>query len=242
MNVETARDILSQNPWFSGLPQALANDIVRSGRIRRLKNAAVFAVGDEPNGLFAVLSGEVHISHTSGEGRLALLLIAHAGNWFGETSVLDGGRRYSDALAAGACELLHLDMGHFSRLATEHVSNYAAFTRLLCEHHRLAMDHISSLDALPVVVRLAQRLLFFSRPIQPSQGKSESVRLSQEELASAVGVSRQALSVHLKDLEQRGAISIGYKEIKLRRRALLEKVVNTAAFPHFRMDGPRKSI
>ena len=58
------------------------------------------------------LSGNVRISHTSVDGRLALLLIANAGSWFGETSVFDGHRRYSDALAVGPCELLHLNMNH----------------------------------------------------------------------------------------------------------------------------------
>jgi CRP/FNR family transcriptional regulator, cyclic AMP receptor protein len=229
MDAATATGILNQNPWFAGLPRVLAKDIVRIGKVRRVKNTVVFAVGDEPNGLFAVLSGNVHISHTSVDGRLALLLKANAGNWFGETSVLDGHRRYSEALAVGPCDLLQLNMGDFRRLTAEHVSHYAAFVRLLCDHHRLAMDHLASLGSLPVSVRLAQRLLFFSRVQQSSGNLAEIVGLSQQELASVVGVSRQALSSHLKQLERQGIISLGYRAIKLRRRAVLEEMVNGAA-------------
>jgi CRP-like cAMP-binding protein len=229
MDATRATRILDRNPWFAGLPRTLAKAILRSGRIRRVKDAVVFAVGDDPSGLFAVLSGRVQISHSSSDGRLALLLVADAGTWFGETSVLDGGPRYSDALAVGPCELLHLDMCEFGRLSQQQVSHYAAFARLLCAHHRLAMDHIASLGELPVAVRLAQRLLFFARPPTDGHGRHEAISLSQEQLASVVGVSRQALSAHLKDFERRGIIALGYRTITLRRRAVLQQMVNEAA-------------
>jgi CRP-like cAMP-binding protein len=229
MDAARATRILDRNPWFAGLPRPLAKAILRGGRIRRVRDAVVFAAGDESNGLFAVLSGRVHISHSSSDGRLALLLVADAGTWFGETSVLDGGARYSDALAVGPCELLHLDMAEFGRLSQQHVSHYAAFARLLCDHHRLAMDHIAGLGALPVAVRLAQRLLFFARPSTDGRRDDEAVPLSQEQLASVVGVSRQALSSHLKDFECRGIIALGYRTISLRRRAVLEQMVNEIA-------------
>ena len=229
MDAARTTRILDRNPWFAALPRPLANAILRGARIRRVRDAVVFATGDEPNGLFAVLSGRVHISHSSSDGRLALLLVADAGTWFGETSVLDGGPRYSDALAVGPCELLHLDMAAFGRLSQQHVSHYAAFARLLCDHHRLAMDHIAGLGALPVAVRLAQRLLFFARAPTDGRRGDEAVPLSQEHLASVVGVSRQALSGHLKDFERRGIIVLGYRTITLRRRAVLEQMVNETA-------------
>jgi len=229
MDAARTTRILDRNPWFAALPRPLANAILRGARIRRVRDAVVFATGDEPNGLFAVLSGRVQISHSASDGRLALLLVADAGTWFGETSVLDGGPRYSDALAVGPCELLHLDMAAFGRLSQQHVSHYAAFARLLCDHHRLAMDHIAGLGALPVAVRLAQRLLFFARPATDGSGRHEAISLSQDQLASVVGVSRQALSVHLKDFERRGIIALGYRTITLRRRAVLQQMVNEAA-------------
>jgi hypothetical protein len=43
-----------------------------------VKNELLFAVGDEPDGLFAVLQREVHISQNSADGRHGLLLIASA--------------------------------------------------------------------------------------------------------------------------------------------------------------------
>ena len=223
MNPKTALAVLRGNAWFAGLEPELAEEILRLGHIRRVKNEMLFAVGDEPNGLFAVLQGEVHISQNSSEGRRGLLLVASAGAWFGETSPLDGQRRFSEALAIGTCDLLHLSMSAFHGLTHNSISNLSAFVRIQCDHYRLAMAHAASLSVLPVRVRIAQRLIFYARA-QRTRGKlGYSVRLSQEVLASSVGISRQALNVHLKRLERDGIITVNYAAVDVHK---VEELVN----------------
>jgi CRP-like cAMP-binding protein len=225
MNEKTVKGILMRNPWFAGLPEALASDIVRLSRRRRVGNAVLYAAGDEPNGLFGVLSGEVRLSHTNAGGQLGFLLVFRAGSWIGETSVLDGRPHFLDAWATGPCDILHLSMSAFRQLVHEQPAYYEAFVDLLCVHYRLALEHIVSLGELPVALRLAQRLLFFSIAQGESGKPADVVQLSQEQLASIVGVSRQALSVHLKDLEQQCIISLGYKTIRIHKRSALEKLM-----------------
>src|SRR5271165_1175614 len=225
MDEKTVAAILGQNPWFGGLPPALARDIVRLSHLQRVRNAMLFAAGDEPNGLFGVLAGEVHISHTASGGRRGLLLVVRAGSWIGETSVLDGRPRFLDAWAIGRCDLLHFSMSAFRQLTHENPSHYKAFVDLLCLQYRLALDHIVSLGELPVALRLAQRLLFFSIAQGESGKPADVVQLSQEQLASIVGVSRQALSAHLKDLEHQCIISLGYKSIRIHKRAALQQLM-----------------
>ena len=229
MDKRTAARVLRGNSWFAGLARDLADRIVAVGRIRPAKNTLLFAAGDEANGLFAVLSGEVHISQTSAQGGHGLLLVATAGSWFGETSLFDGLPRFSEAFAVGRCEVLHLGVGDFRKLADESTSHFAAFARLLCEHHRLAMTHIASLSTMPVQVRVAQRLIFYAEA-QREPGKQASViRLSQEELASAVGISRQALNVHLKRLERDGVLSLSYASVRVHDFGALERLIRKAA-------------
>ena len=218
---------LMRKAWFAGLPADLRAAIVQHSQIRMVKDSIVYAVGDTPNGLFAVLSGTVQISFTSSEGKPTLLMVAKRGDWFGETSFFDQGTRYSDALALGRVNLLHLDERAFLTITRNRPDRYAAFVRLLCAHHRLAMDHIASLGALAVEARLAQRLLFFANS-DSEDAPNRAVKLSQEQLASAVGVSRQALSVHLRNLKQRHLIEICYREIRLRNVAALARLVRMA--------------
>lgn len=228
MDKRTAAQILRGNSWFAGLAQDLADNILSLGRIRRAKNELLFAVGDEPNGLFAVLSGEVHNSQTSAQGGRGLLLVATAGSWFGEISLFDGLPRFSEAFAIGRCDILHLSVSDFRKLAGESTSHFAAFVRLLCEHHRLAMTHIASLTSMPVQARVAQRLIFYAEA-QREPGKQASIiRLSQEELASVVGISRQALNVRLKRLERDGVLSLSYASVRVHDFGALQRLIKQA--------------
>jgi len=228
MDKRTAAKVLRGNSWFAGLAQDLADNILRLGRIQQVKNELLFAAADEPNGLFAVLSGEVHISQTSSRGGHGLLLVATAGSWFGEASLFDGLPRFSEAFAVGRCDILHLGVSDFRKLANESTSHFAAFARLLCQHYRLAMINIASLSSMPVQVRVAQRLIFYAEA-QREPGKQASIiRLSQEELASAVGISRQALNVHLKRLEREGVLSLGYASVRVHDFDALERRIKQA--------------
>ena len=225
MDKKVALAVLKGNAWFAGLKPALTDEILRLGHIRRVKNELLFAVGDEPDGLFAVLQGEVHISQNSADGRHGLLLVASAGSWFGEASALDGQRRFSEAFAVGSCELLQLGMSDFRRLTHDNISNLSAFVRIQCDHYRLAMAHIASLSVLPARVRVAQRLIFYARTQRAGGKPANIVRLSQEDLASAVGISRQALNVHLKRFEREGIITVNYAAIEVHKFAELENLI-----------------
>jgi CRP-like cAMP-binding protein len=198
---------------------------LRLGHFRRVKNERLFGVGDGPDGLFAVLEGEAHISQTSADGRNGLLLVSSAGSWFGKTSTLDGEPRISEAFAVGRCELLHLSMSGFRMLTHDSVSNLYAFVRIQCDHYRLAIAHIASLSVLPARVRVAQRLIFYAGKQRVGEKSANIVRLSQEDLASAVGISRQALNVHLKRFEREGVRSVNYAAVEVREIAKLERVI-----------------
>jgi CRP-like cAMP-binding protein len=215
---------LARDAWFASLPQDMREDIVKLGKIRRACNSVIFAAGDRCNGLFAVLAGEVRGTHCGVDGRTALLISASVGSWFGETSLLDGGRRYSSAIASGSVELLHLTMPAFRSLTEDRHERYACFVRLLCQRHRLAIDHIASLRTLPTHARIAQMLIFLSRRSGAEGAADESVCLSQEDLAAMIGTSRQTINSELKLLQRRGLIECRYAKILLRDRPALERM------------------
>ena len=218
MTREQVRQILSRSKWFSGLPEALAEGILAESRIRRFHSQPVYLTGDEPNGLFLLLSGMVQLVHTTGDGNVVLLGVNNPGSSFGESSMIDGDPRLSDALAIGKVELLHLGNAGFRKLTAENVEHYAAFARLLGIHHRMAMAHIVSSATLPLRTRLAQRLLLFTQLAGRSSadGAKNEFHLSQESLASHLGVSRQTLNKLLKSFEADGLIEIRYGRIVLK--------------------------
>eukprot|EP01030_Chromulinospumella_sphaerica_P007689 gene7689-7518_t len=76
--------------------------------VRRLTDEIVYAAGDPPNGIFALISGEIRVTQTTAAGRSALLMIASPGAWFGEAAMIDGQPRSSDAIAVGQAVVLQL--------------------------------------------------------------------------------------------------------------------------------------
>lgn len=208
------REILQLNPWFRGLPPALADGLIEEGVVLRLQDKLIFAQGDPPNGLFALLAGEVHIRHASEDGGASVLEIVRPGGWFGDTGMLDHEPRSSDALAAGRATLLRVSRPEFERLTATR-EHYACFARRICSQYRQALTYIVSTSRLPLKVRLAKRLasLAETRGVKVGSGVRIDLRLSQEALAEMLGVSRQSLNPVLRRLQAEGFIALGYATI-----------------------------
>lgn len=229
MNEKALRHALARSDWYAELPTTLAEGIVKEGRILRLRDRPVYLAGDPPNGLFLVLAGEVRVVQNAGDGGQALLGTTNPGTWFGESSMLDGRPRFSDALAVGDTKLLQIGNAAFRKLTAGNVEHYAAFTRLLCDHYRTAMTHIVTTATQPAMTRLAQRLLYFAdAEAKANPGRrARGFRLAQRDLATTVGVSRQTLNGLLKEIEAQGLIEIGYARITLKKPAAIERLASS---------------
>lgn len=232
-NPQAVREVLERNPWFRGLPPTLAAGIVAEGLVRRLTDQVVYAAGDPPNGLFALIAGEIRVIQTTSEGRSALLMIASPGAWFGETAMIDGQPRSSDAVAIGEATVLQLSLPAFRRLTADSGEHMGAFARLVCEQYRRAMDYIVTTADLPLPVRLAQRLvgLAHGHGRREDGGVRIALRLPQETLADTVGVSRQTLNKLLKAMERQGLVAVGYGAITIRDSAGLEALARSRTLP-----------
>ncbi len=231
----TTAEVLAGNPWFRALPEGLARSILDQGRIRRLTDEVIYAAGDPPNGVFALISGEIRVIQTTPEGRSALLMIASPGAWFGEAAMIDGLPRTSDAVAVGRAVVLHLTPAAFHRLTADSREHYAAFARLVCEQYRRAMEYIVTTANLPVAIRLAQRLVGLAQAHghRSSAGVTIDLRLSQETLAEMIGVSRQTLNRAARTLETQGIITAGYRTVTVTDPVALEALARRRTLPAF---------
>jgi CRP/FNR family transcriptional regulator, cyclic AMP receptor protein len=216
------REVLAGNPWFRALPAALAEGILAQGLIRRMTDEIIYAAGDPPNGIFALISGEIRVIQTTAEGRSALLMIASPGVWFGEA-----------AMIVGQAVVLQLSPAVFRRLTSDNSRHYAAFAGLVCQQYRKAMEYIVTTANLPLPVRLAQRLVALAQThgLQDRGAVIIDLHLSQENLAEMVGVSRQSLNRALKALEAKGMVSVGYSALAIRDGAALETLARSRMLP-----------
>lgn len=94
--------MVGATPVFSSLPPELLAPILEAGEDRTYADDdAIVRTGDPGDELFVVLEGEVRVVRDGRE-----ITRIEAGSFFGEVSVLDGGSRSADVVAAGPVRCL----------------------------------------------------------------------------------------------------------------------------------------
>lgn len=222
----SATRILEADAWLGGLPPDTRAALLDAARTRSLDNgAAVYRSGDAGDGLHAVLEGEVRLIGHSAAGRRLVYLILRPGDWFGEISVLDGKARLHDAVAFGPSRVVHVDSARIDAIAAAHPGFDRALGALTCEHQRTALAFVEQTLTASAEARLAFILTEMAgRHGRPAgAGVEIDLRLSQEDLAAMVGVSRQSLAALLARLRREGVIETRYARLVVLDLALLQQ-------------------
>jgi CRP-like cAMP-binding protein len=105
----------------------------------------------------------------------------------------------------------------FGRIVDEEPRYCPAFMALLLERHARVFGSVAELHGLPSQERLRRRpesIATVWRDDLPTRGPVD-LRLSQVELASMVGLSRQRLSALLGRLAAQGLIEVGFRSIRV---------------------------
>lgn len=221
------RTFLLRNPMFRGLPEAVCDAVVAMTRTRHLTDRSrLFAKGDAPDGMYAVVSGCIRATSSTADGREALLGLMEPGCWFGESSLFDGLPRTYTADAQGECEVLMIPREPLNALLDAQPQLYRHFVPLLCQRIRLSTLLLESNALLSLEGRLAQRLLLLAENVL--QGSEEPPRhvlhLSQEDLSQMLGTSRQSINKVLGDWERGGLIERHYGALTLSDPAALRSL------------------
>lgn len=191
----------------SGLPRSLFQPFFSSGLPTRYqKGQVIYLQGQEPDYLYCLVSGTVRSSMVSDAGDQRLLTTYQAGSIFGEASFFDQMPRVSTAMAQTDCQIICLDHNTVDALFQQHPSLASAMITYLARTVRLLSGHVDHMSFLSADKRLASLLLH-----HPSA--REKIRLTHEELAAALGVSRVTVSRILGDFSRRGLVKTGYGAI-----------------------------
>ncbi|MGC1305325.1 MAG: Crp/Fnr family transcriptional regulator [Caulobacteraceae bacterium] len=198
--------------WFARVSEPRRRALVAAGRPHSLPDGGrVYRLGDEPDGLYAVVSGEVRLVNYPELGKQLLGLILRPGRWFGELSVIDSGPRPHDAICVGPTLVLRVPMPDIVALGREDSELYRDIAILSCQHQRLALDRIALMWGHSSTERLVRLLDDFAIP--DAETGARVVVIKQEDLAGMVGVSRQRLNQLLRRLETAAMIRTAYGKI-----------------------------
>src|SRR5215831_950568 len=204
-------------PFFTQLSDREL-DVVRAVATEKSypKNAFVLTEGEMGDSLFMIQSGKVKVFIGDEDGREIILKILGPGDFFGEMSMIDKQPRSASVTTIEASMFLVLSHAAFERCVEQAPRIANMVMRVLAQRVREADRKIGTLALMDVYGRVASTLLELS---VYSNGKlMVGEKLSQQDLANMVGASREMVNRILKDLSERGFISIESKSITIINR------------------------
>lgn len=186
-------------------------------RVRFRRGQAMFTEGDLADRVFVVERGWVVITSIAPGGREIVLGLRGPGDVIGDLSALDGAPRSATALAAGEVEATVAR----SSVLIHALSDAAAameLLRVLAIRLRDADRKRLEFAALDTLGRVAWRLHELSERFgeDTADGIEVDLPLSQEQLASWCGASREATVKALAALRTLGCVSTGRRKLLIR--------------------------
>ncbi len=202
---------------FAGLSEADI-DAVSSLAVTRNypKNTLVMCEGDESDSLYIVLLGKVKVFLSDEEGKEITLNIQGEGEYFGELAMLDEAPRSASVMTTEVTKLAVISKKSFDECMKNNPDIAMKVMRGLARRLRELTENVRSLALMDVYGRVARLLLEMA---EEKEGKKVIFqRLTQRDIASMVGASREMVSRILRDLSVGGYITIERKIITINER------------------------
>ncbi len=190
-------------------------------RVRRrnyTRGDIVFQKDDPGEALFIVESGSVRIHVTGAQGTDLTLAVMNPNDFFGDMSLLDGKPRSASASAVTDCALIVLERDHFTELVRKRPDAALAVLARVTQRLRGSDQMASDLAFLDAGGRLARRLLEIAEQsgVTREDGVLLNVRITQEELANMIGVTRESVNRNLSEFRRLGLIRNEGRKIIIR--------------------------
>ncbi len=217
---ESAFKALCTNRWFAGLSSTHQAALLNASRRVTLRDGQLFCaqgqnVRKKRDGFAVLVEGLLKVSSTSPHGREAILSYVRPGQWFGELALLDGAGRERDFFCVGACEILVIEPDALHGLLQDaQLANH--IIRLLAWRTRTLLSLVEDFTLRSSLARTARRLVMLAYDDEPQSGQHRSsLDVSQDALASMLGMTRQSVASQLRQLSSRGAIEQAYGRVTI---------------------------
>lgn len=216
--------MISNYNWIEELSEATRHALQQHMTKESFENGQfLFQAGQEADAFYRVVTGHVKMISISKTGKETLYGLWEPGDIFGELGLIDQHPRMHNAQAHGNVHVAKLKRGDFQKLRDRHPEINKQLLLFLCHKLRILSDTYEEANLLDLPQRLALRVYEMAADIGRStrDGLRVDSGLSQTELGSMVGASRQSVGKVLNDWQKRGIINIHYGGLTIRRLDVL---------------------
>ena len=228
---EDARDrrraLIERIALFARLEPAQLDALAAATSTRRLAaREELCHKGDVASQVYVVASGRLKVTSTSTSGDEVVLNLLDAGEVVGELPMLIGGQRTATVVALEPTELVVLERREFLRFLREHPESAVTLLTVMAERVVRLSEYLEDAVFLGVGVRIAKRLLSLAEQFGEPRGEEVvlGVRLSQGELASYVGTTRETVNKQIRAWTDAGVLRMEAGAITIQRTDELERL------------------
>jgi CRP/FNR family transcriptional regulator, cyclic AMP receptor protein len=204
-------------------PGELARVVSRAHRRAYPAGVALFEQGVQHDGIFIIEKGCVRVFYTSASGREITLAYWNPGNFVGGPDVLNGGTHMWSGVTASTTEVLMLPSRELRQLILEIPALAVGIIEGLSFKGKCYSALAQILGTRSVAERLAHLLLqladIYGKPT--ANGIFIDTAFTHVDLAHIVGATRQWVTMMLKKLQSRGAVTCSRGSIYVVDRDLL---------------------
>jgi CRP/FNR family transcriptional regulator, cyclic AMP receptor protein len=214
MNLPTEFDLsdLSQIDIFRNLPHT---DLRQLSELLHRKTfpagKSLMTVEQTGEVVYFILSGTVKVHVEQEDGADVSISVLGPGEIIGEMSALDQTNRSASVVTLEETTLLWMDRDTFRHCLAAIPMLACNLACTLSSRLRSANEQIQSLAALEVETRIARRILAFAErygQTLPNGNLLIPIRLTQTDIASLVGASREHSNKILVSYKERGYLSV----------------------------------
>jgi len=214
-------------PLLARLPRDDRQALASRARLRHYPaGTTIFGEGETGDSLHVVVEGLVRIAVTSGSGDEATVAVVGPGDCFGELSLLDGRPRSASAIASVATKTFVVTRETFVDWISERPAAALAILETLSLRLRKTDQALADMAFLDLTHRLAKQLLTLAaiHEIETAlDGGTLKLNVTQGELASMLGVSRESVNKQLNVFARSGWVTTSRGAVTLNDMAALRQ-------------------
>ncbi len=220
-------------PCFWGVSPSVSQRLDISAHTLTFQaGSTIFNEGDTCAGFHVVVEGLVRIYRISPEGRLHTLSLLMPIASFNEVSAVDGHSNPYTATAVTQVRLLRIRHEHLMELLATERELLQAYVQALAHVNREYIERLEDMTFRTIPSRLAK--LFLHETAYGGQIAPVPTKLTQEDIASILGTTREVVGRALRGLFNMGLLKKKGREIYVANREGLEYLAETNEMPDHR--------
>lgn len=205
-------------PCFSGLSDAHLQVLAASLGVQTFERGEpIFHQGSIGSVLYIIVAGQVRIYTVGEAGQELSVTIFRAGEFFGELALLDGQPRSASAVAMCHTTTLLLHRSAFLAAVQAHPPIAVAVLEALASRLRRSTSNADALGTSSAPLRVVRQLVALGERYGVPDGQATRIdlHLTQDDLASLAGTTRETVNRVLASLRGQGLIRVARARVSL---------------------------